>query len=398
MSIKFIKENEQLLMIYSPDFNGENIRLQIDKGEPFSIKNGCFRLNKIIEVLQSENADYLDPEYIFVVGKLDGDYYLLDREVFGTDNDFYFEKSYKFEKSTFIAYRNISVLRKIDDLLKTTVYIGGTHREGWLPLSDFKELIRTFPNSTELDRYAHTRIAGILRNHFNGLGNIQADYENYINKKSEGINSNLYEDLSPLQLETFRTVLKKIKEMLSNSESYSETNWQEIICDVVRLLYPKYILAIREVEIGNDGRHKKRPDFILIDSNGFVDVLEIKKPNNQRVITSTEYRNNYIADRDLEGAIVQIEKYMFTMNRYGKKLEEELQRLLADELVSGVKIKVSNSQGMLLMGRSNDLNENQNHDFEIIKRQYKNIVDFMTYDDLVKRLENIVSSIEKVNS
>ena len=64
MSIKFIKENEQLLMIYSPDFNGENIRLRIDKGEPFSIKNGCFRLNENqnhdFEIIKRQHKNIVD--------------------------------------------------------------------------------------------------------------------------------------------------------------------------------------------------------------------------------------------------------------------------------------------------------------------------------------------------
>ena len=33
--------------------------------------------------------------------------------------------------------------------------------------------------------------------------------------------------------------------------------------------------------------------------------------------------------------------------------------------------------------------------FELIKRQYKHVADIMTYDDLVKRLENIVISLRK---
>lgn len=35
----------------------------------------------------------------------------------------------------------------------------------------------------------------------------------------------------------------------------------------------------------------------------------------------------------------------------------------------------------------------QKQDFELIKRQYKHIVDIMTYDDLVYRLENMVCSL-----
>ena len=41
---------------------------------------------------------------------------------------------------------------------------------------------------------------------------------------------------------------------------------------------PKYIAGIREVVIKGVDRHDKRPDFLLVDANGYIDILEIKKP------------------------------------------------------------------------------------------------------------------------
>lgn len=40
-------------------------------------------------------------------------------------------------------------------------------------------------------------------------------------------------------------------------------------------------------------------------------------------------------------------------------------------LIGNVKPQVVNPQGILLIGRSKDFNEQQTRDFEIIKRQYK---------------------------
>ena len=39
--------------------------------------------------------------------------------------------------------------------------------------------------------------------------------------------------------------------------------------------------------------------------------------------------------------------------------------------------------------------EEQQKDFELIKRQYKHVADIMTYDDLAQRLRNIIASLEK---
>ena len=68
---------------------------------------------------------------------------------------------------------------------------------------------------------------------------------------------------------------------------------------------------------------------------------------------------------------------------------------LSDLLPDEIKPKIVNPQGILLLGRSKEFNEQQKGDFEIIKRQYKNITDIMTYDDLAQRLRNVVSSLKQ---
>ena len=67
---------------------------------------------------------------------------------------------------------------------------------------------------------------------------------------------------------------------------------------------------------------------------------------------------------------------------------------MRNHLPSNFRLKVVNPQGILLLGRSNNLTDEQLFDFEIIKRQHKNIVDIMTYDDLLKRFRNILNQIK----
>ncbi len=50
---------------------------------------------------------------------------------------------------------------------------------------------------------------------------------------------------------------------------------------------------------------------------------------------------------------------------------------------------------MIILGRDVDFAADQKFDFEIIKRKYANVIDIMTYDDLLRRLDNIISMIQK---
>ena len=49
---------------------------------------------------------------------------------------------------------------------------------------------------------------------------------------------------------------------------------------------------------------------------------------------------------------------------------------------------------MLILGRSKDFDGQQKFDFEIIRRKYANIMDILTYDDLLARLNNIIAKFE----
>ena len=89
----------------------------------------------------------------------------------------------------------------------------------------------------------------------------------------------------------------------------------------------------------------------------------------------------------------QIEKYIYCLNTKDNNkanLIEKLSGILPESITPAV----LNPKGILLLGRSKDSNNQQRTDFELIKRQYKNIVDIMTYDDLLKRLENILVSLK----
>ena len=118
--------------------------------------------------------------------------------------------------------------------------------------------------------------------------------------------------------------------------------------------------------------------------------MEIKKAD---VILLAKYRNNYIPTRELSGAIQQVEKYTFSLNTENKAKEYVVNEL-SKNTPDNINVKILNPQGILILGRSNNFNEQQKNDFEIIKRQYKNVVDIMTYDDLIERFKNIINSLK----
>ena len=396
MSIKFIK-NQALLMYYEPEYSYDEVKRKLKQND-LTLKRTFHFTTK--EVCSDNSDEYYEEGFIFKIGELHNQYYVLDKKVFDTEHQFYFSSSIKFELKHFVAYRNISIINKIDNLINTDIYIDDNFDEstgntnGHLPFTIYQQLISTFPNSTELYKYTNARISRALNNYFDGLGDVNLDYESYLNHRICNYTVSPLPSWEFLRIELFESIYNKLTKMLEEAESYSERDWQIAIKDIICVIFPKYILAKREIIVGTDGRHKKKPDFLLVDSDGFVDILEIKKPNDQRLITRTMYRNNYVADRDLAGAIVQIEKYVYCLNHSGKKGEDDIQKHLIGELPEDISIHITNPQGILLMGRSNELTYEERFDLEIIKRQYRNIIDIMTYDDLLDRIKHILEHLK----
>jgi hypothetical protein len=92
---------------------------------------------------------------------------------------------------------------------------------------------------------------------------------------------------------------------------------------------------------------------------------------------------------------MQVEKYIFHLSKWGRDGEREILKKRKAELPPDFEIKVTNPQAMIILGRDKDFTGEQKFDFEIIKRKYANIIDIMTYDDLLRRLDNIIAMIGK---
>lgn len=388
-SIKVVCEEKCLNIIYSPAINFDVIEKNINDGTWIK---GTFWVNKtnIVEINQD------DESICFTIAKTKENYYLLDREVFGIKHNISIEKKLNISDKWFITYPKTSVIKKIDELLQDDLCIVADENgeEKYLPSRAFLELIEVFPNSYEVKKYVSSRISYLLSTYVEGVWKNKESYERYLEKKEANLPLSSFPNIKLMGYEMYKKAYDELELMLKNSMSYSEKEWQRRIYEIICVLYPKYIARFREIEVGTDGRHMKTPDFMLVDSAGFVDILEIKKPDGIKVVSTTEYRNNYVASRDLEGAIVQIEKYIYILNHEGEARVKKIQDKVRNHLPSNFRLKVVNPQGILLLGRSNNLTDEQLFDFEIIKRQHKNIVDIMTYDDLLKRFRNILNQIK----
>ena len=392
-SISFEYSENKLILCYTPVMGLDDITKRLDTEDGISIKH-TFWVTKDLLCEDVEKDDDWEETLHFYIGAVGEAYTQLDSEVFSTDHCFYFGNEIKLKPEMFTAYRNISILRKIDEVIERDFYIGGDwENHNGISKETFDNLLENFPKTAELDKYAHKRIASIIKDYFPECDKYEAIYEKFVKSKNSSYASSVLAISKfniQIELEQFTVAYQELMDMLNRYEAIDEKQWQEKIHNILQLLYPKYICCAREIKFYG-GKKDKQPDFLLVDANGFVDILEIKKAD---VRMLTQYRNNYVATREISGAIQQIEKYIFCLNS-SDKAKEDVSKKLTEFLPEGVEVKIVNPQGILLAGRSNEFTDEQKKDFELIKRQYKHVADIMTYDDLAQRLRNIIASLEK---
>ena len=92
---------------------------------------------------------------------------------------------------------------------------------------------------------------------------------------------------------------------------------------------------------------------------------------------------------------MQAEKYIFYLTKGGKKVEDDLNKQFAKVKPADYTFKVVNPKTLIIMGRTNDYSSEQIEDLEIIRRKYKNVIDIISYDDLIQRLKTTIEMLKK---
>ncbi|RZK26894.1 MAG: DUF4263 domain-containing protein [Flavobacterium sp.] len=329
----------------------------------------------------------------FIFATLKGDYYKVSRGVLVSKFDIYIHIEVSIDNSLFYTDSDVSIFKKIEGLINEDIYIGGINIYAIAEVV-FRGMIANFPNQYEKKLYVDARVGSVIKENFPSTIDAEQRLSRYVSKKVEMHGPSLPDAIHDNELQKFLAINDKLTSMLADEISYSEKQWQKEILEIILLLYPKYIKVLENVEVHVESK-RRYLDFLLIDVNGNVDVIEIKKPFDNVIMTKGHYRNNFIPLRELSGTVMQIEKYIYYLNRWSEKGEKKLTEKYASDLPQQFKIKITNPCGIIIMGRENNLTAEQKSDFEIVKRKYKNVVDIMTYDSLLLRLKITIDQVKK---
>lgn len=247
-TLSFETRGNELLLCYEPVWGTEDIAQRLSSGEQISIKHAFWVTQELLRNPDEEDYDF-EETLRFCIGQVGDIFTLLDSDVIGTEHSFYFGNEINLKPEMFIAYRNIAILRKIDKLVERDFYIGGDW-ENYDGISKeiFMELIKKFPKSAELDKYAHYRIANILKEYFPECDKYEDIYNKYISARNKSYvkqeRTVISEYNLQIELEQFTVAYYDLQNMLEEYEAIDEKQWQVKIHNILQLLYPKYICCV----------------------------------------------------------------------------------------------------------------------------------------------------------
>lgn len=381
-------------------------------------KNGEVEISKVFTFERDDLLEEPDEEqpselemftYRFVLARGGKNYYKISGRKLGIDNEVWIARNgLEWRRKLFVAERDISIFKRIAKVIPPNdpIILGGA-REDAIPVEVFKDLLRRFPNTYELNRYAEARVAGIIGEYIEPQRDFHGAYEIYLSKRTErrGKAPLRADELLDTEIEKFELVHETLRAWLRAGDK-SEEEWQSELVAILLLIFPKYIAVLEKVPIDDrytvPGQVRRRQiDLALVDVNGNIDVIEIKKPIHDVLLRRTAYRDNYVPTASFSGTIMQAEKYLFHLSKGGPASEEKITKKYAAVLPADFKIRITNPKAMLILGRdkredgSPAFNSGQLADLEVIKRKYANMIDIITYDDLLRRLKNIIASLRR---
>ena len=131
----------------------------------------------------------------------------------------------------------------------------------------------------------------------------------------------------------------------------------------------------------------KFPDFALVTHDNYLDVLEIKKPNTQLLNYDTS-RKNYFWNPEMSKAIIQTENYIENILHQA----DAVRNYIRDTY--GIELKVLRPRGIVLAGDTRKFTTlKEKDDFRLLCLSTNNIV-FVTFDELLSRLQNYIKVLE----
>lgn len=181
-----------------------------------------------------------------------------------------------------------------------------------------------------------------------------------------------------LEIKKREDAINQFEEMLKND--LSESKWQGWFEENSWVLGSDFveILDERRIDI------KNITDYLIKSYDGFLDIIEIKKPEEGKLDFWSKSRDhdNVVPSSSLVKAITQATKYIYEIERESN----------SNKFLERVKVPIVKPRSILIFGRSSNWSDEEKEAYRIINSSYHNLL-IMTYDHVLDRAKTILKKL-----
>jgi len=172
-----------------------------------------------------------------------------------------------------------------------------------------------------------------------------------------------------IAVEEFENMLEKDLREIEWQKWFKKNDW---------ILGSEFVKILDERTIDT----KNISDFLMQAYDGFLDIIEIKRPHMDLPFwAKTKDHNNYYPSSELIKAITQSNNYIYEVER-----ESNSQKFI--DRVGG--IRTIKPRCILIYGRSNDWNNEQKESYRLLNSSYHSL-SILTYDQVLERAKRILN-------
>ena len=273
----------------------------------------------------------------------------------------------------------------LDDTVIALKNLGGEAR-----LKDIvNEVIEIRSKKSEYTSWTHLNVSQILKNNGNGYG------KNKFNRVRRGVyqlksstSKSLFEwddEPSVSEVQNDDVEFQEIKKEANVIEQFEsiikdpvtkEKNIGDFLKKNPFVLGLNYLNASSEDKIGLNGR----TDFLMENSVGNYDVIELKGPN-EDIFTQEKNGNYYIWTQTLKNAISQMMSYLYKYDILYLSQKEEAKK------------DVLYPKGIIVVGKRNE----EERKALKIHNHFLNHIKIKTYDDILDEIKVSVDNLSRMN-
>jgi len=181
-----------------------------------------------------------------------------------------------------------------------------------------------------------------------------------------------------------RKVVYELRERLkrSFSETTGNDSWQRWIFKNNWLFGANYQQPLEKQKINIVGI---MPDFLFPTIDDFVDILEIKLPNDEVITLDSSHSGSWIWSKNSNIAIGQVVNYLSEMDRLRLEIERQI------KIKYGKEVSLLKPRAFILIGNSESWTPDKKEGLRRLNHLLHGI-EVITYNDLVQRGEAFLGS------